>query len=98
MQWEEQDNVLYSSSIFPSRETTIKFIGSTRVQVTVAYNTRYNLSIIGTLCGQNTTEVIELHFGEWFGIVLSMPMYDLFLCVCSIILYSQVQSPSLYFG
>ena len=64
--WEKQDNVLYISTISPSAEVTVRFITSTRIQVTVAYNTPYNLSIVGTLCGQNTTEVIELHYGEWF--------------------------------
>ena len=74
MQWEEQESVLYRSSTFPDQGTTVRFIGSTRVQVTIAYNTRYNLSIIGTPCRQNTTEVIKLHYGEWFGIILSTPM------------------------
>lgn len=85
MQWEEQESVLCRSSIFPDQGTTVRFIGSTRVQVTIAYNTLYNLSIIGTLCRQNTTEVIKLHYGEWFGIILSTPMYDFCACVCSII-------------
>ena len=89
--WEQQHNVLYSPSISPGREANVRFIGSTRVQARVAYNTRYNLSIVGTFCGQNTTSVIELHYGGWFN-------------WCSIIylwyfsyMYSQVQSPSLYF-
>ena len=53
------------------------------------YNTPYNLSIICTLCGQNTTEVIELHYGEWFHPCKSTG-YDVSSLLLLLLLYSQV--------
>ena len=79
--WEQQDNVLYSPSISPGGEATVRVIGSTRVQARVAYNTQYNLSIIGSFCGQNVTNVIKLHYGEcaWHSTIFLCIWY--FLCV-----------------
>jgi hypothetical protein len=34
------------------------------VLLTLPYNTFYNVSIIATLCGQSTSNIIELHYGK----------------------------------
>ena len=95
MHWEQQDNVLYSLSVSPELEATVRFVGSDRVQVTLFYNIRYNLSIVGTLCGQNinTTDVIELHYGEYI-----VQQYNVCIATCIIMLNSTVQSSSPSFG
>ena len=41
-------------------------ISNTRVNITLAYNTPYNVSVVADFCGQrNSTTLIELNYGEY---------------------------------
>ena len=34
------------------------------IQLVVSYNVPYLVNTVATLCGQNTTDVMNLHYGE----------------------------------
>lgn len=54
--------VFYNVSIIPLA-SILYYTGDTSVQLTVAYNTLYNVSVVATRCGQNST-VVELKLGN----------------------------------
>ena len=45
-------------------------------QLTVYYNTRYNVSVINTLCGESITKTVELHYGELTPHIIAMQYID----------------------
>ena len=59
-------NSLYSYNVIVDPQVQLQFNGSTRVQLTLSYNTLYNVSVVAThLCGQNTNNMItfvELYY------------------------------------
>ena len=63
LEWEQEvdDIVFYDVNVIP--HVAIRFTGSTNVQLTLSYNTQYNVSVVATLCGKNTTDIIGLHYG-----------------------------------
>ena len=65
LQWNKEDNVTYNATITPQSLGRLMFNDSTSVQVSIQYNTMYNMSITATsaLCGQILTSVVPLHYG-----------------------------------
>ena len=61
LEWTPEQNVLYNISGIP--QTSVSFTGNASVQLTVFYNILYNVSVVATRCGQNTT-VVELKLGN----------------------------------
>ena len=65
LSWPQQEHsVNYSISV--GLQMTLRLTsGSTIVQLTLSYNTRYTVTIVGTLCGRNiSTTDVELNYGE----------------------------------
>ena len=58
-----------SANVFPLTEVEIMFIGNMSVQLTLPYNTLYNVSVTQPgICGQpNQTESIELSYSKLFS-------------------------------
>ena len=64
LEWTQQNDVTYSVSIFPQISlVNIEMLGSSSVQLTLLYNTYYNVGIIATHC-ETTTTFIPLHYGK----------------------------------
>ena len=63
LKWAQEPGVLYIVSVVP--QVDVEFIDSTVVQLRVAYNIIYNVSIVITLCGRHTTTIFnKLSYGE----------------------------------
>ena len=43
--------------------TEVTMISNTGANVTVPYNTLYNVSVVADLCGRQVTTIIEIHYG-----------------------------------
>ena len=94
LEWTPDCNVLYSVSGIP--QTSVSFTGNTTVQLTVFYNTMYNISVVATRCGQNTT-VVELKLGNDHMFVLCMPMHliiILLLLMINVLIVVKCRSPT----
>ena len=64
LEWTQENDVTYNISIFPQiLVANIKMSGSSSIQLTLLYNTYYNVSIVATRC-ETTTTIIPLHYGE----------------------------------
>jgi hypothetical protein len=64
LQWTPQNGVIYNISTNP-RVAMVDLMITPSVQFSVSYNTLYNVSIVATsICGQNRTVNISLHYGE----------------------------------
>lgn len=60
----QQVHVLYSSTVVPS-DVSVITTGSTSRQLTIPYNTEYNLSVEAIVpCRPNATASIKLNYGE----------------------------------
>ena len=64
LEWSQENNgTSHNVSVVPL--VAIWSTGSTRVQLTVLYNTLYNVSVVATLCGRhNATTTVELSYGK----------------------------------
>jgi hypothetical protein len=51
--------VSYSVSVDP--EVAVNYTGRDRVQLTVSYDTKYNVSIVASLCGETTTYFVMIN-------------------------------------
>ena len=71
LEWpNEGGGVSYSASVTPEslavEMLTGNVTGHASIELVLLYNTQYNLSIVGTLCGVNsTTSITELNYGEF---------------------------------
>ena len=56
-------NISYSVSVEPV--ASVLSFGNSTVQIIVSYNIVYNVSVVASLCGHNSSAtVLELHFGK----------------------------------
>ena len=56
--------VSYSISVLPVVGVTISMISNTRANLTLAYNTLYNVNVVADICGQrNSTTLINQNYG-----------------------------------
>ena len=63
VEWTSQEHVTYTTSVSPLTSVTVT--GSSSRQLTISYNTNYNLSVeAAPPCGPNPTAVITLNYGE----------------------------------
>ena len=71
LQWlNEGGGVSYSASVTPESLAVEMLIGNitghASIELVLLYNTQYNLSIVASLCGVNsTTNITELNYGEF---------------------------------
>ena len=61
LEWIHENATSYTLSTIPQVAIRNQ---TTSVQMTLSYNTLYNVSVVATLCGQNTTIVSVLSYGE----------------------------------
>ena len=63
VEWTQQVYATYNVTVVPL--VPIVFTGSTRCQLTIPYNTEYNLTVEAAApCRANTTALIRLNYGE----------------------------------
>ena len=63
LEWAKEAGVSYNVSVTP--QVNVEYLDSTLVQVVVAYNVVYNVSIVSTLCGRYTAIIFnKLCYGE----------------------------------
>ena len=63
VEWPQQVHAMYDVTVVPS--VPIVFTENTSCQVTIPYNTEYNLSVEAVApCRPNTTTVTRLYYGE----------------------------------
>ena len=59
--------ILQHQCFLPVVGVTIAVISNTRANLSVPYNTPYNVSIVAGVCGQrNSTTYIELNYGKCY--------------------------------
>ena len=72
LHWDQQNHknlfATYNISILPTINanitTSILMVSNTRANLTVPYNTPYNVSIVADLCGSQATTQVKIHYGE----------------------------------
>ena len=62
--------VSYVVSVIPTVDATVTMISTTRANLTLYYNTPYNVSVVTDLCGSQATTIIEIHYGECMSLLL----------------------------
>ena len=67
LQWTQEtyENlyVSYNISTEPEIDATVTLISNTHANLTLSYNTQYNVSVVADLCGHQATTIIEIHYG-----------------------------------
>ena len=63
VEWTVENGAFNSLSVTPQALETVNFRPSSR-QLMLSYNVSYSVSVVASLCGQNTSHSIELHYGE----------------------------------
>ena len=73
LNWTLPDNPLvsYNISVYPRNGSTISIIDSTKNNLTLAYNTLYNVTIVADFCGQRITTKIEFTYGKWIALLVA---------------------------
>ena len=65
VEWAQQVGTMYTVRVLPLPLVPIMATGSTSRQLTISYNTVYNLSVEATApCRANATAFIRLHYGK----------------------------------
>ena len=77
IEWMAEKGVTYNIRSESLREMCAKNVSVTTsgAQITVSYNTFYNVSVEATLCGQMNVSTVEIYYGEFFVkcMVISIP-------------------------
>jgi hypothetical protein len=71
LRWIRENGVTYNVTVEPEVATcaVINFITMSSAQITLSYNTHYNVTILGTtgVCGRNVNRtIIEFHYGKFY--------------------------------
>ena len=57
--------ISYMVSVLPTMKATLTMVNSTWVNITLLYNTRYNMSVVADFCGRrNTTMLMGIYYGK----------------------------------
>ena len=68
VEWAQQDGAVYTVRVSPP--VPIMVTGSTSRQLTISYNTVYNLSVVAVApCRVNATTFIRLNYGEVYFMI-----------------------------
>lgn len=63
LEWTQESLASYNVTIVSPQNTMhMVFVNNTNAQLTVPYNTPYNVSVTAYLCGQNASTDIELFY------------------------------------
>ena len=63
MVWSHKNSVSYSVCVDPEMGI-INYTGKSSAQLILLYNTKYNVSVVASLCGKNSTSLIEMNHGK----------------------------------
>ena len=84
--WSRENGASYNVSVVPS--VSVDFTAHTTVEISLAYNTLYNVSITTTICGRrsnSSTTFFELNYSKVYTIigsfVLTSCSWSLLYCV-----------------
>jgi hypothetical protein len=59
--------VSYSISVLSMLKSTLNMVNSTWINITLLYNTRYNVSVEADFCGQsNATTLMDIYYGKYY--------------------------------
>ena len=87
-----ENGVFNNLSVAPQALETVNFGPSSR-QLMLSYNISYSVSVVASLCGQNTSHSIELHYGEllqyWYGHAPGSIQYITVQCISLLQLLSE---------
>jgi hypothetical protein len=61
LEWTHTNGVFYSISVDP--EVAVNYTGRSSAQLTVSYDTKYNVSVVASLCGMITTNFAIIYHG-----------------------------------
>ena len=66
-EWLVSYNIIILSQLNPMADV-VTMINSERANLTLRYNTLYNVSVVADLCGQrNSTTLSEIYYGEYLA-------------------------------
>ena len=74
MNWTLPKNSLvsYNIRVYPRSGTTVSIIDSTRANLTLGYNTPYNVTVVADFCGQSIiTKLIKFTYGKYMALYQS---------------------------
>ena len=61
LEWTQEYDVIYNVSVFPP--VTNEMSEGSSFELTLLYNTYYNVSVVATRCGKSNTNIL-LHYGK----------------------------------
>ena len=62
LEWTTKHGVTYNVNVDP--QVTVNHTGSNSAQLVVPFNTKYNVSVVASLCGTNKTTFSLLNYGK----------------------------------
>ena len=62
LEWTHKNGVSYAIRVDP--EVNVSYSRRQSAQLAVSYNTKYNISVVASLCGNNTTVFITINYGK----------------------------------
>ena len=63
LHWPQEFGVFYDVKVAPT--TTVTFIMTSTVQITLSYNVSYTMTVVGTQCDQNVSRAVkQVAYGE----------------------------------
>jgi hypothetical protein len=73
LQWPREPGAVYHVNVLPEifhtdHESTTTSHDIFTINLTISYNTRYNVSIVSSLCGVTKTKV--LNYGKYMGLIM----------------------------
>ena len=76
--WQQERGASYNVSVFP--QVLLNMSGPTTLQLTLAYNTLYTVTIATIVCGRTlSTTVTQLHYGALSVLCASVKAFDICL-------------------
>lgn len=62
LEWTHKNGVTYAVSVDP--EVNVSYTWKNSAQLSVSYNTKYNISVVASLCGKNRTVFTTINYGK----------------------------------
>ena len=69
LEWTHINGVSYSISVDPM--VTVNYMGRNHAKIVMMYDSKYNVSVVASLCGINRTTFITINQGKLNNIMLS---------------------------
>ena len=66
VEWTKQEDTRYTFEVSPPGPVPVMFSGSNLLQLTISYNTEYNLSVLAAApCKEKVTAFIKLNYSKY---------------------------------